>query len=301
MNFLGILQTLLLGIVEGITEWLPVSSTGHMILFNHFYPSQFSDQFSDMFEYVIQLAAILAVVVTFWNKIFPFRLRKAEPDAETDLATAPDAVKNKPKTKLVADVGILKLWLKVVVASLPALLALLIDKLFEGIGATTESLIIACALIFYGVAFILVENRVKTDAKIKEVSEISYKYAFFIGCFQLLAAIPGTSRSGVTIIGALLLGVSRVAATEFTFYLAIPAMVGASGYKLLKFFLAQGAMSAPELGYLLIGSVVAFAVSLAAIRLLTDFVKKHNFKPFGWYRIVLGAIVIGALVAPTFF
>ena len=290
MNFLGILQTLLLGIIEGITEWLPVSSTGHMVLFNHFYPSQFSDDFSDMFEYVIQLAAILAVVVMFWNKIFPFRLQKNEPDAEKNA-----------KTKLVADVGVLKLWLKVIIASVPALFALLIDKLFEGLTPMTESLIIACALILYGAVFILVEKYNKKEPKMKEVSEISYQYAFFIGCFQLLAAIPGTSRSGITIIGALLLGVSRVAATEFTFYLAIPAMVGASGYKLLKFFLDQGAMTAPEICYLIIGSVIAFAVSLAAIKLLTNFVKKHNFKPFGWYRIALGAVVIGALVVPNFF
>lgn len=288
MNFLGILQSVILGIIEGITEWLPVSSTGHMVLFNHFYPSRFSPQFTDMFEYVIQLAAILAVVVTFWKKIFPFRLEKQTPDGD-----------NKAKTRLVADKNVLTLWLKVIIASIPALFALVIDKLFEEISPMTESLIIACALILYGVVFILVEKYNKKDPKMKEVSEISYKYAFFIGCFQLLAAIPGTSRSGITIIGALLLGVSRVAATEFTFYLAIPAMVGASGYKLLKFFLAQGVMTAPELGYLLIGSVIAFGLSLATIKLLTGFVKKHNFKPFGWYRIVLGAIVIGAVVIPN--
>lgn len=290
MEFLGVLQTVLLGIIEGITEWLPVSSTGHMVLFNHFYPSKFSPQFSDMFEYVIQLAAILAVVIMFWKKIFPFRLEKQTLEGE-----------KKERNKLVADMGILKLWLKVIIASVPAVFALLIDKLFEGLTPMTESLIIACALIAYGVAFILVEKFNKKDPKIKEVSEISYKYAFFIGCFQLLAAIPGTSRSGITIIGALLLGVSRVAATEFTFYLAIPAMIGASGYKLLKFFVDQGTMTAPEIGYLVIGSIVAFCVSLAAIKLLTDFVKKHDFKPFGWYRIALGAVVIGALVVPTFF
>lgn len=288
MKFLGILQSVILGIIEGITEWLPVSSTGHMVLFNHFYPSRFSPQFTDMFEYVIQLAAILAVVVTFWKKIFPFRLEKQTPDGD-----------NKAKTRLVADKNVLTLWLKVIIASIPALFALVIDKLFEEISPMTESLIIACALILYGVVFILVEKYNKKDPKMKEVSEISYKYAFFIGCFQLLAAIPGTSRSGITIIGALLLGVSRVAATEFTFYLAIPAMVGASGYKLLKFFLAQGVMTAPELGYLLIGSVIAFGLSLATIKLLTGFVKKHNFKPFGWYRIVLGALVIGAVVIPN--
>lgn len=288
MKFLGILQSVILGIIEGITEWLPVSSTGHMVLFNHFYPSRFSPQFTDMFEYVIQLAAILAVVVTFWKKIFPFRLEKQTPDGD-----------NKAKTRLVADKNVLTLWLKVIIASIPALFALVIDKLFEEISPMTESLIIACALILYGVVFILVEKYNKKGPKMKEVSEISYKYAFFIGCFQLLAAIPGTSRSGITIIGALLLGVSRVAATEFTFYLAIPAMVGASGYKLLKFFLAQGVMTAPEVGYLLIGSVIAFGLSLATIKLLTGFVKKHNFKPFGWYRIVLGALVIGAVVIPN--
>lgn len=197
--------------------------------------------------------------------------------------------------------GILKLWLKVIIASVPALFALLIDQLFDNLAPLYESLIIACALIVYGVAFILVEKFNKKAPKIKEVSEISYKYAFFIGCFQVLAAIPGTSRSGITIIGALLLGVSRIAATEFTFYLAIPAMVGASGYKLLKFFMDQGSMSGPEIGYLIIGSIIAFGISLAAIKLLTDFVKKHNFKPFGWYRIALGVVVIGALVIPTFF
>lgn len=288
MKILGILQSILLGIIEGITEWLPVSSTGHMILFNHFYPSQFSDSFSNMYEYVIQLAAILAVVVVFWNKLFPFKLKK-------------ETGENNAKNKLVADTGILKLWLKVIVACIPALLALFVDKLFEGLTPLTESLIIACALIAYGVAFILIERLFKKGAKMQEVSEISYRYAFFIGCFQVLAAIPGTSRSGVTIIGALLLGVSRVAATEFTFFLAIPTMVGASGYKLLKFFMESGSMSGAEIGYLAIGSVIAFAVSLFAIKFLTGFVKKHDFQPFGWYRILLGAAVLGALVVPTFF
>ena len=288
MKFLGILQSIFLGIIEGITEWLPVSSTGHMVLFNHFYPSKFSTAFSDMYEYVIQLAAILAVVVVFWKKIFPFKLQKDEGE-------------NSVKNKLVADTGILKLWLKVIIACIPALLALLVDKAFENLSPLMESLIIACALIAYGVAFLLIERLFKKEAKIQEVSEISYKYAFFIGCFQVLAAIPGTSRSGVTIIGALLLGVSRVAATEFTFFLAIPTMVGASGYKLLKFFMESGSMSSAEIGYLAIGSVIAFAVSLFAIKFLTGFVKKHDFQPFGWYRIFLGVAVIGALVIPTFF
>ncbi len=289
MEFLGILQAILLGIIEGITEWLPVSSTGHMVLFNNFYPSRLSPTFADMFEYVIQLAAILAVVVVFWKRIFPVTVKK-EPTGEGQLE----------KKKLSLDKGVLQLWLKVIIACVPAVLALLVDKLFEGLSARTENLIIACALIFYGVVFLVIENFFKKKSpKMQEVSEISYKYAFFIGCFQVLASIPGTSRSGITIIGALLLGVSRIAATEFTFYLAIPTMVGASGYKLLKFFLEAGKMTGAEIGYLAIGSVVAFAVSLVAIKFLTGFVKKHDFKPFGWYRILLGGAVILAVVIPS--
>ncbi len=288
MEFLGILQTILLGIIEGITEWLPVSSTGHLMLFNHFYPSKFSAAFSEMFEYVVQLAAILAVVVIFWKKIFPFTTKTLEKEG-------------KNVKKIALDKGVLQLWLKVILACIPAVIALLFDKLFDGLSPFTTTVIIACALIVYGVVFIVIEKYHKKSAKIQEVSEISYKYAFFIGCFQVLAAIPGTSRSGITIIGALLLGVSRVAATEFTFYLAIPTMVGASGYKLLKFFLEVGSITAPEIGYLAIGCMVAFAVSLFAIKFLTNFVKKHDFQPFGWYRIILGIVVLCALVVPTFF
>ena len=293
MQFLETLKIILLAIVEGITEWLPVSSTGHMILVNYFLPlTHVSEAFVDMFEYVIQLAAILAVVVIFWKKIFPFRLEK---QAETQLD---EESMSKPKYKLNTDMGIIKLWLKVVLACVPAVLALLVDELFEGLSPLVESLIIACALILYGVVFLLIESFHKKDPKVKEISELSYKYAFFIGCFQVLASIPGTSRSGITIIGALLLGVSRPAATEFTFFLAIPTMVGASAYKLLKFFLDAGSISGAEIGYLAVGSVVAFVVSLFAIRFLMDFVKKHDFKLFGWYRIALGVIVIAALVIP---
>ena len=278
MEFIEVLKIILLGIVEGITEWLPISSTGHMKLVNYYLPLQIeTPYFAEMFEYVIQLAAILAVIVLFWGKLFP--LGKASKN-------------NDNGKKIVWKTESLTLWLKVIVACIPAVLALAVDILFENLTGETETLIIALVLIVYGVVFILVEKYNKNQPKIQETAEISYKYAFFIGCFQLLAAIPGTSRSGVTIIGALLLGVSRTAAAEFTFFLAIPTMVGASGYKLLKFFLEAGSMSGAEIGYLLIGSVVAFAVSLCAIKFLMDFVKKHDFKVFGYYRIILGIIVI---------
>ena len=284
MDFLEAIKIILLGIVEGITEWLPVSSTGHMILFNKFFPlTKVSPAFVDMFEYVIQLAAIFAVVILFWNKIFPLEAKKAE-----------------EKTKLVWKMDTLYLWLKVIVACIPALAALVLDMLFDSLSPVVESAVIATTLIVYGVVFILIENANKQrSATIEEVSAISYRYAFFIGCFQILAAIPGTSRSGITIIGALLLGVSRTAAAEFTFILAIPTMVGASAYKLLKFFLDAGSMSGAELGYLLIGSAVAFVVSLFAVKFLMNFVKKHDFKVFGWYRVGLGALVLATLVLPA--
>lgn len=284
MQFIEIMKIILLGIIEGVTEWLPVSSTGHLILFDRFFPlTDVSKGFSDMFEYVVQLAAILAVVVVFFKKIFP--LAKAQ--TETG------------KTTLVWQKDVLSMWTKVIVACVPAVFALLVDKLFEGMSETVETTIIALALIVYGAVFLLIETLNKKDAKIKEISSLSYKYAFFIGLFQVLASVPGTSRSGITIIGALLLGVSRTTAAEFTFFLAIPTMVGASAYKLLKFFMENGAMTSAEIGYLLIGCAVAFVVSLFTIKFLMDFVKKHDFKPFGWYRIGLGALVIGVLVIPA--
>ena len=293
MKFLTVLKVILLGIIEGITEWLPVSSTGHMKLFNNFWAiTGVSPGFTEMFEYVIQLAAILAVIILFWKTIFPLGKEKS---AETDGVSS-------EKMKIVWKKDVLHLWGKVLVACIPAVLALVPDMLFEKLcekHALIEPLSIACTLILYGVAFIVIEHfNKKRTPKITEESELSYKYAFFIGCFQLLAAIPGTSRSGITIIGALLLGVDRTTASKFTFVLAIPVMVGASAYKLLKFFLEAGTMTGPEIGYLLIGCAVAFAVSLVAIKFLMNFVKKHDFKLFGWYRIVLGAVVIGALVIP---
>ena len=291
MEFLEILKVILLGIVEGITEWLPISSTGHMLLLDELFTLNLREEFKEMFFVVIQLGAILAVVVLFFKKLFPLYITKEETETENGLKTV--------KTKLNADMGILNLWGKVLVACLPAaVLGILFDDLLEEYLHTP--LIIALTLILYGVAFIWIENRNKNrELPIKTTDEISYKQALIIGAFQVLSLIPGTSRSGATILGALLIGVSRPAGAEFTFFLAIPVMVGASAIKLLKFFLDAGAMTAPEIGYLLIGAIVAFAVSMVAIKFLMDFVKKHDFKVFGWYRIGLGAVVVAAVVIPA--
>ena len=290
MVFWNCLRIILLGIVEGITEWLPISSTGHMKLVNtvpFLRVKEVSPGFMEMFEYVIQLAAILAVVILFWKTIWPLKKEVSEGG----------------KTKVAWQKDVLSFWGKIAVACVPALLALLPDMLFEKLcekHVLIEPLLISCTLILYGAAFIVIENfNKKRTPAITEISQLSYRYAFFIGCFQLLAAIPGTSRSGITIIGALLLGVDRTTASKFTFVLAIPTMVGASAYKLLKFFLDAGTMSGTEIGYLLLGMAVAFAVSLFAIKFLMDFVKKHDFKVFGWYRIGLGAVVIAAIVLPA--
>lgn len=290
MQFIEILKVILLGIVEGITEWLPVSSTGHMLLVDELFTLDASPAFKEMFFVVIQLGAILAVLVMFWSKLFPLKIEQTQ-TGEGDQKTL--------KNKLVADTGILNLWGKVLVACLPAaVIGILFDDFLEAHLHTP--LVICLTLIIYGVAFILIENKNKDkELPIKTTDEITYKHALIIGLFQVLSLIPGTSRSGATIIGALLVGVSRPAGSEFTFFLAIPVMVGASAIKLLKFFLDAGTMAGAEIGYLLIGAVVAFAVSLLAIKFLMDFVKKHDFKVFGWYRIILGAIVLVALIIPS--
>lgn len=282
MKFIEILKVILLGIVEGITEWLPVSSTGHMILVDKLFPLQVTAAFKEVFLYFIQLGAILAVVVLFFKKLFPWK---------TEKRTLNGALEK----KVVLDKGILNLWGKVLVACVPAVIGIFI-------GLPDNPLVVAIALIVYGVAFIVVEelNRGKTF-RVQSTDGISYKQAFIIGLFQLLAIIPGTSRSGATILGALLIGISRPAGAEFTFFLAIPVMVGASGIKILQFLLDYGMFSVAEIGYLLIGAAVAFAVSMLAIKFLMGFVKKHNFKPFGWYRIALGVVVIAALVIPSYF
>ena len=290
MQFIEILKVILLGIVEGITEWLPVSSTGHMLLVDELFTLNASPEFKEMFFVVIQLGAILAVLVMFWGKLFPLKTEQTETEIDGQKTV---------KNKLVADMGILNLWGKVLVACLPAaIIGILFDDFLEAHLHTP--LVISLMLIVYGVAFILIENKNKDkELPIKTMDEITYKHALIIGLFQVLSLIPGTSRSGATIIGALLVGVSRPAGSEFTFFLAIPVMAGASAIKLLKFFLDAGTMAGAEIGYLLIGAAVAFAVSLLAIKFLMDFVKKHDFKVFGWYRIVLGAIVLGALVIPS--
>ncbi|MDD6188646.1 MAG: undecaprenyl-diphosphate phosphatase [Clostridiales bacterium] len=268
-DFIEILKTIFLGIVEGITEWLPISSTGHMLLVDEFLQLNASDSFKEMFFIVIQLGAILAVVVLFWGKMFPFQFRD--------------------KTKPVIKKETFSIWFKVVVACIPgAVVTLLFDDYIEAHLHTPA--VIAVALIFYGIAFILVENwNKKRIPKVKDISEISYTTALVIGLFQVLSIIPGTSRSGATIIGALIIGVSRVAAAEFTFFLAVPVMFGLSAIKLFKFGLA---FAAPELITLLIGMAVAFIVSLLVIKFLMGYIKKHDFKVFGWYRVLLGIIVL---------
>ena len=269
LNIFEILKVIFLGIVEGITEWLPISSTGHMLLVDEFLKLNCSDAFKEMFFVVIQLGAIMAVVLVFWKKMWPFN--------HTD--------KNRPFIKK----HIFDMWFKVVVACIPgAVVTILFDDYIESHFHTP--LVIAATLIIYGIAFIVIENRNKGAVfQVNKLSEITYKHALLIGLFQVLSIIPGTSRSGSTIIGALLIGVSRVAAAEFTFFLAVPVMFGLSFLKLLKFGFA---FTMAELVILLIGCVTAFAVSLVVIRFLMGYIKKKDFKVFGWYRIVLGVIVI---------
>lgn len=267
---LEILKVILFGIVEGITEWLPVSSTGHMIILDEFIKLDCTPEFLEMFLVVIQLGAIMAVVILFWNKIFPFQF--------------------KDKTKPVIEKDKIMLWAKIVVACIPAaVVGLLLDDVFEEL--FYHAIPVALVLIVFGVAFIVIERRNKgATAKIKTLDNITFKTALIIGVFQLIAAIfPGTSRSGATIVGALLIGVSRSVAAEFTFFLAIPVMFGASLLKIVKFGLS---FTAVEAGMLILGMVVAFAVSVFVIKFLMDYIKKHDFQVFGWYRIILGVIVI---------
>ncbi len=282
------LKALLYGVVEGITEWLPISSTGHLILFEDLLPFAFTDdkvfldEYFEMFQVVIQLGAILAVVVLFWGRLWPFSRKKTKEEKH----------------------GTWSLWFKVIVASIPAaVIGIVGDKILEK--ATGHDIdhwlykpaVVAAALIVYGVAFILLERFHKGKmARVETVEDISYRNALLIGAFQSLSIVPGTSRSGSTILGAMSLGLSRTAGAEFSFFMAIPVMVGASGIKLLGFFeyLSETQVSVPIDAWLAlaIGCVVSFAVSLVAIRFLMDFVKKHSFASFGVYRIVLGAVVL---------
>lgn len=267
-SMLEFLKAVFFGIVEGITEWLPISSTGHLILLNEFISLDVSEQFFSMFEVVIQLGAILAVVLLFWNEIWPFSAKE--------------------KHYIRQDTFIM--WFKIVVACIPAavveiLFGDVIEELFY------NYIVIAFALILFGIAFIVIESRNKNSTpKMETIPDITWQAAFWIGMFQLIAAVfPGTSRSGATILGGILLGVSRAAAAEFTFFLAIPVMFGASLMKVLKFGFA---FTSSELLILLAGMVTAFLVSIVVIRFLMGYIKKHDFKVFGWYRIILGILVL---------
>lgn len=264
-----ILKAVLFGIVEGITEWLPISSTGHMILLNEFVTLDVSPEFWEMFLVVVQLGAILAVLLLFWNKLWPF---------------------TNPKNGLLKK-DTFTMWFKVLTACVPAaVVGILFDEQLDALFYNYQ--VVSIALIVFGVAFIVIETIKKdSEPRIHSIADITYQTAAIIGVFQLIAAIfPGTSRSGATIVGALLIGVSRTVAAEFTFFLAVPVMFGASLLKLLKFgFDFQG----NELTILAAGMVTAFLVSVAVIRFLMGYIKKHDFKVFGWYRIVLGILVLG--------
>lgn len=268
-DFMEIIKVIILGIVEGITEWLPISSTGHMLLVDEFLQLNMSEAFKEMFFVVIQLGAILAVVVIFWNKMIPITFKE--------------------NRQVVVHKDILSLWFKVVIACIPgAVVTVFFDDYIEAHLHTP--VVIAITLIFYGIAFILIENwNQKRPSEGSEVYDITYKTALMIGFFQVLSIIPGTSRSGSTIIGALLIGVPRLAAAEFTFFLAVPVMFGLSALKLLKFGIAFTGMELLTLG---IGMVTAFLVSLLVIKFLMSYIKKHDFKIFGWYRIALGILVL---------
>ena len=279
-QFIKILKAILFGIIEGITEWLPISSTGHMILLEDLLHVKdmfikegsptYGDAFWNMFLVVIQLGAILAVIIFFWKKLWPFTKKKTKEERK----------------------DIYNIWLKTLIACLPAaIIGLLFDDLLDKY--LYNSWTVSITLIVYGIFFILMEiwNK-KRNLKIESVKDISYRYALIIGAMQLLALIPGTSRSGVTILGAMLLGINRKAGAEFSFYLSIPIMFGASLLKGVKFFIDFGMPGLNETIFLLVGCLTAFIISLLVIKWLMNFIKKHNFMPFGIYRIVLGVILI---------
>ena len=272
MEFLEIIKAIILGIVEGVTEWLPISSTGHMILVDEFLKLNVSKEFMDMFLVVIQLGAIFAVILLYWKKIFPFKFD--------------NGVKVEKDTII--------MWIKILIACVPAaIVGLLWDDYLNALFYNPTT--VAIMLILFGILFIVIENYNKgKNPKINSLTEITYTVAVMIGLFQLIAAVfPGTSRSGATIVGALLIGVSRTVAAEFTFFLAIPVMLGASALKLVKFGLKTGfVMTGSELTILLVGMIVAFIVSILAIKFLMSYIKNNDFKVFGWYRIVLGILVL---------
>ncbi len=271
MLFIEILKSIVLGIVEGITEWLPISSTGHMILVDELIKLKTSDAFKEMFFVVIQLGAILAVVLMYFNKLNPFALKKTSAEKRQTW----------------------DMWFKVLVASVPAaIIGIAFDDMIdEMLTGSLNVIIIAAALILYGVLYIILESRNRTP-KIDTVEKVTYKTALLLGVFQTLALVPGTSRSGSTILGGIILGASRTVAAEFSFFMSIPAMFGGSAIKMLKFFMDGNSISGGEWAILLVGTIVSFLVSVAAIKFLMSYIRKHDFKAFGWYRIGLGIVVV---------
>lgn len=268
MNVIEIVKSIVLGIIQGITEWLPISSTGHLILFDNIWPMALSPEFFEVFKVVIQFGSILAVLVLFFHKLNPFSPQKSRREKRDTY----------------------NLWKKVIVGCIPIIIVgLPLDMILEDY--LSGVYVIAATLILYGIAFIVIESRNRRPS-MRSLEDLTYKAAFFIGCFQVLAAIPGTSRSGATILGAGLLGCSRYVASEFSFFLAVPVMAGASGLKLIKYFLKVGMFSGSEWILLTVGTVVSFLVSILAIRLLLSYIRKHDFKVFGVYRILLGIVVI---------
>lgn len=269
MQLIELLKAIFLGVVEGITEWLPISSTGHMILVDEFMKLDVSPEFMKMFLVVIQLGAILAVVVLYFKKLFPLQFKRGEPVIKRET---------------------LSLWGKILVASIPAgVIGLLFDDFIDE--KLSNPAVVSITLILYGILFIWVENRNRGHRPlVNQLSALNYRTAFIIGIFQMLALIPGTSRSGATIVGAMLIGVSRTVSAEFTFFLAVPAMFGASALRMIKFGFDY---TPAELSILLAGCITAFIVSILAIKFLMGYIKKHDFKVFGWYRIALGVVVIG--------
>lgn len=277
-----LLRSVVYGIIEGITEWLPISSTGHMILAEQVLKFTFDEEFMSMFRVVIQLGAILAVVVLYFKKLWPFCADNGRDSGFSKHLRWP----------------VIRLWCKIIVACLPAaVLGFLLDDWLDA--HLYNSIVVAIMLIVYGVAFILIERRPRVPSTTK-LSRITYKQAILVGAWQVLAMIPGTSRSGATIVGGLLCGMSRPCASQFTFFLAIPVMAGASGLKVVKYVLGGSSFTMPEILALIVGCLVAFLVSMAAIRFLMNYVKKHTFTAFGWYRIALGIVVLGIWAVQTF-
>lgn len=276
-NIFEIIKTVILGIVEGITEWLPISSTGHMILVDEFMKLNVRNEFMDIFLVVIQLGAILAVVILFWSKLWPFNLSKQK----------------RTMGENIVDLDKILLWVKILIASIPAAIIGLAfdDQIDEMLTGDMRAFVVAAALIVYGILFIVIENLRKKET-LTDLNKMSYSKAFYIGLIQCLSLVPGTSRSGSTILGASLLGTSRTVAAEFSFFLGIPAMFGASAIKLLKFFMDGFTFTTDEIIILIVGCVVSFVVSILAIKFLVSYIKKHDFKAFGVYRIILGIAVI---------